>query len=460
MWFPSGSSSSSSAREEKLAGDFDQVVSLAIKENGVAFACMQARLLPFSEARFQFQELSGGRPGRLFGTPALAPLEEPWTNGTTGDLLARMEQDSTVGGNFYAYIQSNGKLRRLRSSCVTVLSGVRNERDRSAWSLDAELIGYIYTVPGEDAQLLTPDRVVHYAPIPDPSAQWRGMSWITPVLREISADSKAVRHKERFFRNGATPPFAIRYDPSISRTEFEKYVELFNLQHLGADNAYKILHLGGGAEPKSVGLDMKALDFKSISAAAETRIAAASGAGAIIARLSEGMQGSSLNQGNYHAAKRQFADMTLRPLWRSAAGSLSKVARPPAASRLWVDVRDVAFLAEDEKDVAEILAKNAQTVHSLVDAGFDPDAAIEAVMSDDLSRLTGKHSGLYSVQLQAPGAGDGGRTEMSLPEQLQKIYLAVDKVINADEARRIVGIEGPFPGPSTPEGGTDAQDDV
>jgi hypothetical protein len=42
----------------------------------------------FSEARFQFQRLTNGQPGDLFGNPALTPIERPWPGGTTADLLA------------------------------------------------------------------------------------------------------------------------------------------------------------------------------------------------------------------------------------------------------------------------------------------------------------------------------------------------------------------------------------
>ena len=56
--------------------------------NAVVFACEANRLLLFSEARFQFQQLVNGRPGDLFGTPALAVLEEPWVGASTGGWMS------------------------------------------------------------------------------------------------------------------------------------------------------------------------------------------------------------------------------------------------------------------------------------------------------------------------------------------------------------------------------------
>jgi hypothetical protein len=76
---------------------------------------------------------------------------------------------------------------------------------------------------------------------------------------------------------------------------------------------------------------------------------------------------------------------------------------PQRASRLWYDDRDVEFLREDEKDAAEIRASDAQTMRTLLDAGYQPDAVVEYVDSGEASRLRGKHSGLFSVQLQPAG---------------------------------------------------------
>lgn len=407
-----GSSMSSSGDKETIDDTFGSVIGSAYKQSGPVFACILARAMPFSEARFQFQELRSGRPGRLFGNADLGLLENPWTNATTGELLWRMEQDASLAGNFYATVVGAGaarRLRRMRPDWVTIVSGVRGDPEASAFDLNAEVLGYIYEPQGVGASkpmLLTPDRVVHYSPIPDPDAQWRGMSWINPIVDDILGDQYATKHKLQFFKNGATSNLVITYDGAKTKAQLEAFRDLFDESYNGVNGAYRTLHLGGGADAKVLGANMQQLDFKATQGAAETRIAAAAGVGAIIARFSEGLQGSSLNAGNYQAAKRQYADMTLRPLWRTASAALAKpmVVAVPGGSRLAVDVRDIEFLKDDRKDAAEIQSVSAQTIRALVDAGYEPDAVVDAVEANDLSRLIGKHSGLYSVQLQAPGA--------------------------------------------------------
>jgi phage portal protein BeeE len=253
---------------------------------------------------------------------------------------------------------------------------------------------------------LTPDKVAHYSPLPDPDAQWRGMSWLTPVIREIKGDLAASEHKLRYFKNGTVGGIAVTYDASVPQSSVERFAAMFAKAHAGTDNAYKTFHFGGGADVTTLGADLKQLDFKVTQGAGETRIAAAAGVGAVIAQLSEGLQGSSLNAGNFNAAKRRFSDGTMRPLWRSASASLETLVPPPSGTRLWYDTRDVAFLQEDQKDSAEIQQSHAQTIKALVDAGFEPGAVVTAVTSGDLRSLADAHSGLYSVQLQPAGSGE------------------------------------------------------
>lgn len=396
---------------EEVEQSFDSYARNLYKSNPIVFACVQARQLPFSEARLQFQELRGGRPGRMYGTQALALLENPWTNGTTGELLSRMEQDASLAGNFYATTVGEGvgqHIRRLRPDWMSIISGVKGDTNGSPFSLTAEVLAYVYQPGGTGSAknpiLLRPERVVHYSPIPDPDAQWRGMSWLTPLVREVQADNYATTHKQKFFENGAALNTIISYDATINPENFKRYVELFNDSHRGVDNAYKTLHIGGGADATVVGTALTT-DFRAIQGAGETRIAAAAGVGAIIARFSEGLAGSSLNQGNYNAAKRQFADMTLRPLWRTAASSLAKLVPPPTGSRLTYDTRDVEFLKDDRSEAADTLSKTAVTMKTLVDAGYTADSVITAVETGDLTQLV--HSGLYSVQLQRPGGVPG-----------------------------------------------------
>jgi len=400
---------------EDIAQSFVGYVQGAYQSNGIVFACVLARLMIFSEARFQWRRLGSqgnGQPQDLWGSPALGPLEHPWPNGTTGDLLTRMIQDADLAGNFYGVRGSNrpdrpapGTIKRLRPDWVTIMIGSRNPANDDAFvagDIDSEVIGYLYHPGGPRGQAdpiaLGVDEVCHFAPIPDPIASYRGMSWITPILREVMGDSAATTHKLKFFENGATVNMVVSLDPTIQAEAFDRWIKIFRTQHEGAMNAYRTLYLGGGADVKTVGADFRQMDFKVTQGAGETRIAAAAGVPPIIVGLSEGLAAGTYN--NYGQSVRRFGDGTLRPLWRNACGSLESLVNVPGGSQLWYDTRDIAFLREDAKDLADIQQVESASIRTLIDAGYKPDSIVAAIQAHDWSRLV--HTGLFSVQLQPP----------------------------------------------------------
>ncbi|WP_199844195.1 phage portal protein [Streptomyces sp. RTd22] len=244
--------------------------------NPVIWACMVARQMVFSATRFQWQRLNAGRASEMFGTPDLRVLEEPWVGGTTQDLLSRVIQDADLSGNAY-WTLVDGELVRLRPDWVQI---VLEKRVFRGGVLGWRRVGYVYAEGGigngEPVPLL-PEEVAHFAPVPDPLATYRGMSWLTPVIRETTNDDLMAGHKRRFFENAATPNMVVRLAREVSPEAFEKFVAKMDVTHKGVENAYKTLYLGGGADVTVVGKDFQQLDFSAVQGAGETRIAAAAG---------------------------------------------------------------------------------------------------------------------------------------------------------------------------------------
>lgn len=432
---------------EKISNTFTDYAVHGLMGNAVIASIMRVRVAVFSEARFQWQQLRKGRPGDLFGSPELSIVEQPWIGGTTGDLMARMLIDADLAGNSF-WIRFADEMLRLRPDWVEIVltprwvdrdGNLTSENDPDRRQLGWIKLGYLYyeggITTGVKPAVFMPDEVVHFAPNPDPLATFRGMSWLTPVIREIKADTQATKHKLKFFENAATPNIAVKL-PTENEEEFKSFVELMNAQHQGVENAYKTLYTGAGADVTVIGSDMRQLDFKITQGAGESRIAAAGGVHPAIVGLSEGLQGSSLNSGNFGAARRLVADATMRPLWRNAAGSLEVLLPPPPSSRLWVDTRDVAFLREEAKDAAEIVEIQARTITGLVREGFTDASAIAAVLAQNMDLLV--HTGLMSVQLQKPGSDLRNSKDVILFEMLHKISAIIPNVVSPDELRGIL----------------------
>ncbi len=400
------------SREEEIESNFSSYTQRAFKGNPIVFAAMRDRMALFSQARFQFRNF---RDGRLFGNDSLSILEHPWPNATTGDLLTRVISDADISGNFYATLR-NGYIKRLHPGWVTMVFGT-NDPNVSADDLDAEFLGIIFHPGGEWAggrpTYLQRSQIAHFAPIPDPEAHVRGMSWITPIVREIQGDSAATAHKLKFFENGATPQMIVKRQDAPTREQFKEWRDIIESGHQGLANAYKTLYLTAGADAEVVGKDLRQLEFRATQGAGESRIAAASGVHPVIAGFSEGLAGSSLNQGNFNAARRLMADKVLWWLWSNFCGSMETIIKPPAGAQLWVDASDIPFLREDRKDAAEIQQIKGATIGQYVRDGFEAKSAIAAVNGEDETLLV--HTGLPSVQLQpsdapAPTSSNGKPT--------------------------------------------------
>lgn len=405
---------------ERPATGFSNLANQAFGSNGIVFACMAVRLLVFSSIRFTWQRMRNGAPSDFFSTSALRALERPWPGGTTQDLLARMIQDADLSGNSY-WTRQGDELVRLHPEWVEIVAVPRTlggrtpshaSSARGIGQVGWHKLGYLYTEggcgSGAEPVPLTVDEVAHFAPIPDPQGVFSGMSWLTPILREIQADQSMTRYKQRFMDNGATPNLIIKHFPGHSPTgqgaasleQVTRWRQELEDKHAGVDRAGKTLHLYPGADATVVGSNLRDIDLKAVQGHLETRIAAAAGVPPVIAGFSEGLAAATYS--NYGQARRRLADGTAHPLWQNVAGSLERIMQSPGNDvRLWYDATDVPFLREDERDAADIAAIKAQTVNSYITAGYEPDSVIAAVDANDLRLLT--HSGMYSVQLQQPG---------------------------------------------------------
>lgn len=401
---------------ERPSNNFVGLASGAYASNGVVFACMLVRQLVFSSIRFQWQNLREGSPSDTFGTPELSVLEEPWSGGTTQDLLSRLIQDADLAGNSF-WTRQGDELIRLRPDWVEIVGAKRylpntgRNRNRGSGQVGWVKKGYLYTEGGaasnNDSVAFTVDEVAHFAPIPDPLSEFSGMSWLTPILREIQADHAMTRHQRKFFDNGATPNMVVKHDTGADMEKVKRFSEMMAEKHAGVENAYKTLHLYPGADATVVGTNLKDIDFKSVRGGGETRVAAAAGVPPVIVGLSEGLAAATYS--NYGQARRRLADGTAHPLWQNVAGSLSRIVKrndrtKSRAVRLWYDASNVPFLREDEKDAADIAAVRAQTIRQYIEAGYEPASVVAAVNANDLRLL--EHTGYVSVQLQKPGAND------------------------------------------------------
>jgi len=390
----------SQTKVERIAPDYAVLATQAYAGNPTVFACMDTRAKVFSGGRFRWRRVMDGRPSDYFGTADLRLLERPWAGGTTQNLMSRMINDADTAGNSF-WVRFGSDLVRLRPDWVEI--AVEPLMVDGA-QIGFRKLGYVYYENGKGAgspgAAFLPNEVAHFMPVPDPLHPFRGMSWLTPLVRELQGDYQMTRHQEKFFENGATPNMVVKHPPGTQKADILAFDAALTAKHVGVENAGKTLNLYPGADVTVVGLDFDKMDFSNLRGDAETRIAAAAGTPPIVAGLKEGLESATYS--NYAQARRRFADGTMHALWQEASGSLEVLLDAPDGAELAHDASEVPFLREDEGDAANIQATRASTINSLITAGFTPQSAAAAVDADDFRLLV--HTGLYSVQLQPAGA--------------------------------------------------------
>lgn len=372
----------------------------AYSSNSAVFACAMARMQLLSQARFKYQDTT---TKRLFGDASLQILGTPWPNGTTADLIASMVQHADIGGN--AFVRRAGdRLVSLRPDWVDILSvtvldgydieGLPQTHD--------EVLGYLYSEGGigqGPAIFYDVAEVAHWAPYPDPLAKWRGMSWLTPVLREIDADISMSQHRQQFFDQAGTPNMVLKYQQKLSPETVNSIRDRWRARYSGPSSAGSTVVLDDGADLTVVGNSFEQMRFTDLQKMGEARIASAAGVPPIVAGLSVGLDAATYS--NFSQAMKAFGNGTGSYLWQSLAASLAKLIVVPTGARLWYDTTSIPALLEDAKDRATAMQTSAAAISSFIMAGYDPDSVVSAVMANDLSLL--KHSGMTSVQLYKPG---------------------------------------------------------
>jgi predicted ABC-type ATPase len=415
----------------------------AYHANGIVFGCLVMRMALFSEARFVFQSLTDMH---TFTNADLDLVQHPWPNADTGELLKRIEQDGSLGNSYIRKVIPEGggepdaELVQMRPEQVIILSELRRDDMGRTYRRP---IGYAEMgYPGAEPQFFTTAEVAHFSPVPDPLARFRGMSWLTPILREVRADQTLTGYKTFHLENGAQPGLTIKYAMRLSDPVIAKLRKRLRARYGGPENAGNVLVLDEGADIVATGSTLEQLQADALTKGGERRICSAA---------SVPLEVMGLEPGDYQHAVRRMADMWARPHWRMCCAALEHLlptSRDAGPVRLWIDVSGIAALREGELARGQTFLVKVQGLQAAVMAGMTRKSAIAAADSGDVSQLVpdpnaptpgmagrvteteklgqqgsqqtpaGALPGTAQVQVPASGPGNNRRPQAGVPQAL------------------------------------------
>lgn len=394
---------------EQFTDKFTDVISDIHRRHGVVASVVANRAFLMSEVVFVWRD----EAQRIIEDRPVDILNRPETGMTRPHMLSWAEQHVSYGGQAYFWRRPDGRVQCCRPDLVNlVVAGHAGGQTPDEVLKTGDLAGYRYFRDGlqRPPVFISPEKMGHWVQEPAPDHRWLGESWVTSVLREIVNDGQATDHISKFFANAATPSAVFTPDVSLGVDELIELHEYLEKTYGGTANAYKQMVVGGGSDVTVLGSRIGELAMGELQGGHETRIMMRGMVHPVIVGSREGMQGASLNAGNYSQIRRQLSDKWFSPATNMLVAAVEHlVRRPDADGNLSHDPSKVMFLQDDRMDEAEIMQAKAAAIRQLVDGGFDPSAAVSAVDSGSLGELVGEHTGLVSVQLLPPGteAGNG-----------------------------------------------------
>ena len=237
--------------------------------------------------------------------------------------------------------------------------------------------GFIYKGPtGEEVPLRT-DQILRIM-YPNPCDPYRGMGPVQSIMHDIDASQFSAEWNKNFFINGAQPGGIIEVDHRMGDEEFSDFLARWRRQHQGVANAHRVAVLEN-ATWKDAKFSMEEMQFAELRNLPRELIREAYA-------FPKPMLGTveDVNRANAEAGRAILAESHIKPRldrWQDAMQAFL-VPRFATGDSLVFEYDDPTPVNQDAAN-AERNSK-ATAVATLIQAGFDPSAALEVCGLPDM----------------------------------------------------------------------------
>jgi HK97 family phage portal protein len=266
-----------------------------------------------------------------------------------------------------------GAIGGISLSFPSELWPVRPDRMEAVPDPQKFLTGYVYSSPDGTKVPLELNQVV-FLRRPHPMDPYRGISPVSAIGWDLDADNAAAQYNRNYFRNGAEPGGIITVPKKLSDREFNDLRMRWNESHRGVANAHRVAILAGenfGYESVTPTMrDMQFVELRHVSTE-QVRMAY---------RYPKPMLGTveDVNRANAEAAEVVYARWLMVDRLERIKQALNFEYLPLfGTAGEGVEFDYCSPVPEDkEADNAELTAK-VQAYQTLVDAGADPQGALQ-----------------------------------------------------------------------------------
>jgi len=281
-------------------------------KNELVFACINERATSLPEATLQVYQRTKDGEEIIPDHPLRQLLQKPNPFMTEFELL-----EMTVT---YLDIAGNAFWEKARSAAgrVVELWPLRPDRVRIVPDNVKYISQYVYEIGGIWYPL-DPADVIHFKYF-HPTDYFFGMPLLKAISRAIATDNEATDFVKSMLENSATPPTIVTTQTAIDKPLSDRLAKIWK-QKFGGKNRGEPAILQAGMDVKTIGMNLRDLEFPDLRNISETRICSGFGVPPILVGANSGLQRSTFS--NYEEARKSFWEETLSPLMVRLGGRVN-----------------------------------------------------------------------------------------------------------------------------------------
>lgn len=208
--------------------------------------------------------LSGGEIvyNEVESHPLLDLLDKPNAETTKADFIYTIQSHKKLSGDAFVLKLRNGGqvvgLRILPPDKIILNLKTPTESD----PIVIESYHYQDVIDGDKVDIVYDTKDIIHFKKPNPSNPFRGLGAVEAMSDDIDLDNLSIETSKKFFLNGAISNFVLSSPNKITDEQLKRLKAEMRSTYGGVSNAYKVMILGGGLEPKDISYsnkDMEAL---------------------------------------------------------------------------------------------------------------------------------------------------------------------------------------------------------
>lgn len=287
---------------DRVIAPYQQVATVYVAATKIAEA--------ISKIPVELESGEGGTEKRITDHPLLDKIENANTLLLGNQLLWATAVCMCLHGEAFWWPDGEYTEARRGGGKVPGLFWLLSPRSMREVVTDGRLTGWKYETNGMRREFAA-DEVVYFRRY-CPTNEIRGMSPLAAATLDVNLEYKSASWNEKFYENGARPPFYVYSPPETSaivakdRADFQRHLEE---EFAGLRNAHKAPVLSSGRELRPLAITQRDMDYLEGRRFSREQILAVYGVPPAVAGVFE-----YANYANSAEQKRYFWNHTIRPL--------------------------------------------------------------------------------------------------------------------------------------------------